>query len=62
MELFDETQVVIFNKDTKEILMRGPSNKLTGLYMLDLEQNKKQPNIMIELDIPDTYFDNHVYE
>ena len=62
MALFDDAQVVIFNKETKEILMRGPRNTLTGLYMIDLEQNIKQPKIMKELEIPDTYFDNHVYE
>ena len=31
MALFDDAQVVIFNKETKEILMRGPINTLTGL-------------------------------
>ena len=36
MDLFVDTQVVIFNKETKEILMRGPRNTLTGFYMLDL--------------------------
>ena len=62
MALFDDTQVVIFNKETKEILMRGPRNKLTGLYMLDSEQKIKQPKIMTELEIHDTFFANHVYE
>ena len=62
IDLFDDTQVVIFNKETKEILMRGPRNKLTDLYMLDLEQNIKQPKIMTELEIPDTLFSNHIYE
>ena len=61
MALFDDIQVVIFNKETKEIFMRGPRNTLTGLYMLDLEQKIKQPNIMAELEVPDTYFVNHVY-
>ena len=42
--------------------MRVPKNTLTGLYMLDLEQNIKQPKIMTELEIPDTFFANHVYE
>ena len=62
MALFDEAQVVIFNKETKEIFMRGPSNTLTGLYMLDLEQKINQPKIMMELKIPDTFFANHVYQ
>ena len=62
MALFDDTQVVIFNKETKEILMTGPRNTLTGLYMLDLEQKIKQPKIMTEHEITDTYFANHVYE
>ena len=62
MALFDDTQVVIFNKETKDILMRVPRNTLTGLYMLDLEQKIKQPKIMTELEIPDTYFANHFYE
>ena len=62
MALFDDKQVVIFNKETKEILMRGPRNTLTGLYMLDLEQKIKQPKIMTELEIPDTHFANHVYK
>ena len=62
MELFDDTQVVIFSKETKEILMRDLRNTLTGLYMLDLEQKIKQPNIMTELKIYDTYFAKHVYE
>ena len=62
MALFDDTQVVIFNKETKEILMRVPRNTLTGLYMLDLVQKIKQSKIMTELEIPDTYFANHVYE
>ena len=62
MALFDDAQVVIFNKETKEILMRGPRNKPTGFYMLDLEQKIKQPNIMTELKIYDTYFAKHVYE
>ena len=62
MTLFDDTQVVIFKKETKEILMRGPRNKITDLYILDLEQKKKQPNIMTKPEIPDTYFANHVYE
>ena len=31
MALFDDTQVAIFNKETKGILMRGPRNTLTGL-------------------------------
>ena len=52
--IFDDAQVVIFNKETKEILMRGPRNTLTGLYMLDLKQKIKQPQIMTELKIPDT--------
>ena len=30
--------------------------------MLDLEPKIKQPKIMTELEIPDTYFSNHVYE
>ena len=42
--------------------MRGPRNTLTDLYMLDLEQKIKQPKIMTELEIPDTYFSNHVYD
>ena len=54
MALFDEAQVVIFNKETKEIFMRGSRNTVTGLYMLDLEQEIKQPKIMTELEIPDT--------
>ena len=62
MALFDDTQVVISNKETKEILMKGPRNTLTGLYMLDLEQKIKQPKIMTELEIPDTFFSNHVYK
>ena len=60
--IFDDAQVVIFNKETKEVLMRDPRNTLTGLYMLDLEQKIKQPKIMTELEIPDTYLANHVYE
>ena len=62
MAFFDDTQVVIFNKETKEMFMRGPRNTITGLYMLDLEQKIKQPKIMMELEIPYTYFANHVYE
>ena len=62
MALFDDTQVVIFNKETKEILMRGSRNTLTGPYMLDLKQKIKQPKIMTELEISDTFFANHVYE
>ena len=61
MELFDDAQVIIFNKETKEILMRGPKNTHTGLYMLDSEKNIKQPKIMMELEITETYFANHVY-
>ena len=61
MALFDDTQVVIFSKETKEILMRGPKNTHTGLYMLDSEQKIKQQKIMMELEITDTYFANHVY-
>ena len=62
MALFDDAQVIIFGKETKEILMRGPRNTLTGLYILDLKQKIKQPNIMTELEIPDNTFANHVYE
>ena len=60
--MFDDTEVVIFNKETKEILMRGLRNKRTGLYVLDLEKKIKQPKIMTELEISDTFFANHVYE
>ena len=42
--------------------MRGPRNKLTGLYMKDFEQKINQPKIMTELEFPDTFFSNHVYE
>ena len=42
--------------------MRGTRNTITGLYMLDLEQEIKQPKIMTELEIPDTFFSNHVYK
>ena len=42
--------------------MRSPRNTLTSLYMLDLEQNIKQRKIITELEFPDTYFANNVYE
>ena len=42
--------------------MRVPRNKLTVLYTLDLEQKKKQPKIMTELEITDNYFANHIYK
>ena len=62
MALYDDTQVVMFKKETKEIFMRGPRNTLTSLYMLELEQKIKQPKIMTEPEIPDNYFANNVYE
>ena len=58
-EVFNDKTVLILNKGTGKIMMKGKRYPPSNLYMLDLNQRN---NLMTEFQTPDKYFTGSVYE
>jgi len=59
LALFDDKRVYIFNRATKKCIMMGERDKVSTLYMLELDPAK---NDMTETLLPEHFFANHVFE
>ena len=57
--IFDDKTVLIINKGSEKITMRGKRHPLLNLYMLNLTQRNK---LMMEFQTPEEYFAGSVYE
>ena len=55
--IFNDKHMIIKNKLTQEVLMKGGRDPNTTMYMLELHNN----SIMTENSIPDTLFGGNVY-
>ena len=56
---FDEKSVLIVNKGSGKLIMKGTRDPRSNLYMLNLTQQNK---LMTEFTTPDKYFTGSAYE
>ena len=58
-DIFDDKTVIILNKVSGKVMMKGKQDSLSTMYMLNLTHQNK---LMTEFQTPDEYFAGSVYE